>query len=131
MPPHDRGRGCPSSVRFVATGLRDAMLTVTGNLDDALAERCIVLLRAASGTGVRHMIVDLSAAAGELPTRCVDVLTALRRELAAAGGWLIVEGAAGRIAVPEPDLTVLFDAYRRTRADRPGRGHSDALLQPA
>lgn len=131
MPSHDPGRGCPSSVRFVATGLSDAMLAVTGNLDDALAERCIVLLRAACGTGVRHMIVDLSAAAGGLPARCVEVLTALRRDLEAAGGWLIVDGAPGRTVAPEPDLTVLFDAYRRTRTDRPGSGRSDALLQSA
>jgi hypothetical protein len=131
MPLNDPGRGCPSSVRFVATGLRDAMLTVTGNLDDALVERCIVLLQAACGTGVRHMIVDISAVAGSLPARWAEVLKALRRDLEAGGGWLIVDGAAGRVVAPEPDLTVLFDAYRRTRADQSGRVRSDALLQPA
>lgn len=101
-----------SAVRFVSTGVHDVMLTVTGAVDDALAERCVGLLRVARRTGARNVLVDLTEASGGPPARLVDVLVQLRADLTSVGGWLIVDGAPDGAGIPEPDLAVAFDAYR-------------------
>lgn len=106
---------CPSSVRFAATGPRDAMLAVRGIVDDALAQRCTELLAVARRTGARYLLVDVSEAAGDLPASLLRALLALRADLEAVGGWLVVDGLPDEVGIGEADLATVFDAYRHAR----------------
>lgn len=102
-----------STIAVVVRGPADAVLTVEGPVDGPVVGRVQELLGTVVATGVRHVIVDLSAA-HRVPGELLETLLLTSWTLAERDGWLLVEGAED--SDPGSALLHAFRAYREVVA---------------
>lgn len=102
-----------STIAVVLRGPADAVLSVEGPVGASVVGRVQDLLATVVTTGVRHVIVDLSAASA-VPGELLETLLLTSWSLAERGGWLLVDGAED--ADPGSALLHAFRAYREVVA---------------
>ena len=105
-----------SGFRLDLTLRRDdeAHIAVEGPVGGVETRRIATLVQALLAAGARQLIVDLHHVES-----CDPALTALlerqRRHLAAAGGWMIVDGAPSTPGDDTSSLVEIFEIYRHVR----------------
>jgi hypothetical protein len=120
---------CPDDAAVALAGGRAGRLTVSlrgwdeaATLEGPLAaesDRVVPLLNAVVATGVRRLIVEVSAIGGASPW-LPELLMSVGRQLEDRGGWLITFGEAVRLDLVDPPLDEVFRAYRGVADPRPG-----------
>jgi hypothetical protein len=94
----------------------EAHIAVEGPVGSVETRRIVTLVGALLAAGARQLIVDLDHVEGCDPA-FIAFLERQRRQLAAAGGWMIVDGAP---STPGDDtsssLVEIFEIYRHVRA---------------
>lgn len=95
----------------------EALVTVTGPVDRAAAERVATVLRAMLDTGARQILVDLARVDGCDPALTV-YLEHERRRIRALGGWLVVDGSPATLRHDTATLGEIFRVYRRVAEPR-------------
>jgi hypothetical protein len=93
----------------------EAHVAVAGAVGSVETRQIATLVEALLAAGARQLIVDLDQV-----ERCAPALTAFldqqRHHLAAAGGWMIVDGAPSTPADDASSLVEIFDIYRHVHA---------------
>jgi hypothetical protein len=93
----------------------EAHIAVEGPVGSVETRRIATLVQALLAAGARQLIVDLDHV-----ERCDPALTAFlerqRRHLAAAGGWMIIDGAPTTPGDDTSSLVEIFEIYRHVRA---------------
>lgn len=106
--PADRHPARPPLTTFRGAG--DAVLALRGTITSGDVARMRAALSVLLRTGVRHLIVDVSAASPP-PVALRGALREAAVELVGRGGWQLVDGLHG---TPH-ELVGAFRAYRETR----------------
>jgi hypothetical protein len=101
----------PTLLSATVRGDGDAVLALDGAIESDDVVRMQAVLSVLLGTGVQHLIVDLSAASPQ-PGALRDALRQADAELLRRGGWMLVAGADG----PPQELLGAFRAYREALA---------------
>ena len=94
----------PGLLSVSIRGDGDAVIALDGAVEHEDVARMLAVLSVLLGTGILHLIVDVSAASPP-PVELHDALRRADAELARRGGWLLVEGLDG---APRE----LLDAFR-------------------
>lgn len=99
----------PTLLSATVRGDGDAVLALNGTVDHEDVARMLAVLSVLLGTGILHLIVDVSAASPP-PVALRDALRRADAELARRGGWLLVEG----LHRAPCELLDAFRVYRTT-----------------
>jgi STAS domain-containing protein len=109
-------RNAVSGFRMDLTLRRDdeGSIAIEGPVGSVETRQIAMLVQALLAAGVRQLIVDLDHV-----ERCDPALTAFlerqQRHLAAAGGWMVVDGAPSTPGDDATSLVEIFDIYRHVR----------------
>lgn len=104
----------------------EALVTVTGPVDNRDAARVVTLLRALLQSGARRLVVDLAQV-----ENCDPALTAYldreRRRVRALGGWMIVAGSPATLRHDTSTLAEIFRVYQQVCLAASARSRSAAI----
>ena len=93
----------------------EAHIAVEGPVGSVETRRIATLVQALLATGARQLIVDLDHVEGCDPA-LIAFLERQRHHLAAAGGWMIIDGAPSTPGDDTSSLVEIFEIYRQVRA---------------
>jgi hypothetical protein len=99
----------PTLLSATIRGDGEAVLALDGAVGHEDVARMLAVLSVLLGTGIQHLIVDVSAASPP-PVALCDALHRAEAELTRRGGWLLVEGLDGAPS----ELLDAFRAYQTT-----------------
>ena len=99
----------PTLLSATIRGDGDAVLGLDGAVDHEDVARMLAVLSVLLGTGIQHLVVDVSAASPP-PVELCEALRRADTELTRRGGWLLVGGLDGAPC----ELLDAFRVYQTT-----------------